>query len=218
MCGLAWAGTGEIRSPAHFETRELKAVAEPGQAVLELCYNYTNRGDLPLIVREFEQTCGCMEGEWDGVPVEPGEQGRITSRFLTRGLRGTVRKSLRVRFLESGSVKLVAEVTIPEIVSYSAKALRWEVGEEARPKEVDIAISERVPVRVLSVSANHPMFSCELVPLQEARSYRIIVTPRDTAAPRICVLQVRTDSKDPRDALKGLFAVVEKPKAGGDAS
>jgi len=91
MCGLAWAGTGEIRSPAHFETRELKAVAEPGQAVLELCYNYTNRGDLPLIVREFEQTCGCMEGEWDGVPVEPGEQGRITSRFLTRGLRGTVR-------------------------------------------------------------------------------------------------------------------------------
>jgi len=38
MCGLAWAGTGEIRSAAHFETRELKAVAEPGQAVLELCY------------------------------------------------------------------------------------------------------------------------------------------------------------------------------------
>ena len=186
-------------------------VAGPGRAVLELSYEYTNRGELPLLVEGFGGSCGCLQGEWDGVPVEPGARGRITARFLTRGLRGTVRKSMRVRFLESGSVKLTAEVTIPEVVSYSAHALRWPVGGECEPQEVDIGILPGAAVRVLSVSANSPAFGCELVTIEQARRYRIVVTPRDTAAARIGVLQVRTDSGDPRDALKGLFAVVEQP-------
>ena len=52
--------------------------------------------------------------------------------------------------------------------------------------------------------------SCELLAGGDARTWRIVITPRDTASARVCVLQVRTDSKDPRDALHGLFALVEK--------
>jgi hypothetical protein len=115
---------------AKFDSREIRTEAEPGAAVVELCYEFTNTGDFPLAVESFSQSCGCMRGSWNGVPVEPGARGSITARLLTRGLRGKVRKSPHVGFFESGDVELIGEV--------------------------------------------------------------------------------RTDSKDPRDALHGLFALVEK--------
>ena len=222
---VACAGTCEVRAAAtpassppapqsavaaKFDSKVIKTEAEPGAAVVELCYEFTNTGDFPLAVEEFSQNCGCMLGSWNGVPVEPGARGRITARLLTRGLRGKVRKTLHVKFLESGDVELTGEVSIPEVLTYSTQTLRWKVGGEPLSKQVDIAVNPKTPVKVLSVSANDPAFSCELLAGGDARTWRIVITPRDTNTARVCVLQVRTDSKDPRDALHGLFALVEK--------
>jgi len=200
---------------AKFDTREIRTGVEPGVEVVDLCYEFTNTGEIPLVVEEFLNSCGCMQGGWDGVPVAPGARGKITAKFLTKGLRGTVRKSLHVSFVEGGAVELVAEVRIAEALTYSAQTLRWSIGEALRSQQVDIVISSKAAVRVLSVSGNSPAFGCELVTVDEGRAYRIIVTPRDTAAEDVCVLQVRTDSKDPRDAVHGLFALVERPKPQG---
>jgi hypothetical protein len=152
-----------------------------------------------------------MTGEWDGKPVEPGATGRIKARFLTAGLRGKIRKTLKVRFLELGTVELAGEVTIPETLTYSAQTLRWNVGEASSPKQVDIKIHSTKPVKVLSVNNTDPAFTTSLTTVKEGRGYRITVTPRDTLADRVGVFQVRTDASDPRDAIQGLFAVIEKP-------
>ena len=200
---------------ARFDRKEIKTEALPGIAVVDLCYEFTNTGDIPLVVQEFSQSCGCMQGAWDGVPVEPGARGKISAKFLTKGLRGTVRKSLHVKFVEVGVVELVAEVKISEALVYSAQTLRWVTGEEPRSQQVDIAVNPKTPVRVLSVSGNDPTFACELQTIEDACAYKIIITPSDTKTERICILQVRTDSKDPRDALHGLFALVGKTKPEG---
>jgi len=202
-------------SQAAFDTREVKTTVEPGVAVVELCYEFRNNGDFPLAVEGFIHSCGCMVGEWDGKPVDPGATGRIRAKFLTAGLRGKVRKSLHVCFFEVGTVELVAEVVIPEAITYSAQTLRWKIGEALKSKEVDIAINPKTPLRVLSVAGNDPAFSCELLTVEDARGYKIVITPRDTGTARVCVLQVRTDSKDPRDTLHGLFALVENAKPKG---
>ena len=209
------AAARTVAVAAKFDTREIKVAAEPGVGVVELSFEFTNTGEIPLVVEEFSQSCGCMQGSWNGVPVAPGARGKITAKLLTTGLRGTVRKALRVKFLEGGVVELVGEVKIPEAVTYSAQTLRWGLGETPGPKQVDIVVTAKAPLRVLSVSVNSSAFARELLTIEDGRRYRIIVTPRDTAATRVCVLQVRTDSKDPRDSLKGLFALVEEPKRQG---
>ncbi len=200
---------------AKFDTREIKTTAEPGADVVEFCFEFTNTGEIPLAVDEFSKLCGCMQGGWSGVPVAPGARGKITAKLLTKGLRGTVRKSVHVKFVEGGVVELIGEVKIPEALAYSAQSLHWKVGEAPISKQVDIEVTSKAPVRVLSVTANDPVFSCELQGLNDARSYRIVITPRNTDTTRVCILQVRTDSKDPRDALHGLFALVVAPKPEG---
>jgi hypothetical protein len=209
--GLAHAKTDSVT--ARFDQLEIKTTALPGVGVVDLEYEYTNTGEFPLAIEGFTQSCGCMAGEWDGVPVEPGAKGRIKAKFLTQGLRGSVSKHLFVRFVGSGPVKLVAEVKISESLIYSAHTLHWTLGESPSPKEVDVNVNEKTPLHVLSVSANDPSFSCELKTIKDSLNYKIIITPTDTRTERVCVLQVRTDSKDPRDALQGLFALVEKPQS-----
>jgi hypothetical protein len=200
---------------ARFDSREIKTTAKPGAAAVEFCYEFTNTGETPLAVEELSQSCGCMKAGWNGVPVQPGARGKITAKMLTKGLRGTVRKSVSVKFFEGGVVELVGEVNIPEALTYSAQSMRWTVGDALEPKQVDISVTTTPPVRVLSVSANDPSFICELQNIDATSGYRIVVTPRDTATTRVCVLQVRTDSKDPRDALHGLFALVENARPEG---
>ncbi len=208
---------------AVFEAREIKTTVEPGVTVVDLFYEFKNTGDFPLAVEAFSHSCGCMTGEWEGKPIDPGATGKITAKFLTAGLRGKVRKSLRVRFLDLGTVELVAEVTIPEAITYSAQTLRWGLGAATQTQQVDIATHTKSPLHVLSVSGNDPAFTSTLETLEDGKRYRVVITPRDTKTERVCVLQVRTDAKDSRDALQGLFAMVEKsaaiapatPKGGG---
>jgi hypothetical protein len=195
---------------AVFTTRRIKTTVEPGMGEVALTYEFTNKTDLPLAVEEFSHTCGCMLGEWDGKPVEIGATGKITAKFLTKGLRGTVTKSLLVKFVGIGTVELAAEVTIPETLTYSAQTLRWPVGGNPEPRVVDVAVKSARPVRVLSVRGD-TAFDTSLDTVEEGRRYRITITPRDTNAERVGVFQVRTDATDPRDALQGLFALVERP-------
>ena len=200
---------------AKFDTREIKTAAEPGADVVELCYEFTNTGEIPLVVEDFSHGCGCIQGAWNGVPVMPGARGKITAKLLTKGLRGTVRKSVHVKFVEGGTVELIGEVKIPEALTYSTQFLSWRIGETPTSKQVDIKVTSQAPLRVLSVTGNDPAFSCELQGTVDARGYRVVIKPRDTDSERVCIVQVRTDSKDPRDALHGLFAVVEKPRQKG---
>lgn len=178
---------------------------------LELTYEFRNSGDLPLVVDRFFQSCGCMLGEWDGVPVEPGAVGRIKAKFLTKGLRGVIRKTLQVKFVECGTVELVAEVTIPEVINYSARTLRWSVGEKPEPRIISIVVKSDRPVHVMSVKGDAG-FDTKLETVEDGRHYRIAITPSDTSAERVGVFQVRTDAKDPRDALQGIFALVQKDR------
>ena len=207
--------SGQSAFAARFDNTDIKATAEPGADVVDFCYHFTNTGDIPLVVQEFVQSCGCMKGEWDGIPVQPGAKGKINAKLLTKGLRGKVRKSLHVKFIASGAVDLTGEVEIPEALSYSERTLHWTVSESPQPKQVDIIIQSKTPLRVLSVSNNDPTFSCEFKTVEEGQHYQIVITPRETKTARVCVMQVRTDSKDPRDAMQGLFAIVENAKTEG---
>jgi hypothetical protein len=208
------AEVGEKVEPVpelRFLSRDATATVEPNKQVAELIYTFTNTSGMPAMVEEFHQSCGCMTGEWDEKPVDPGATGKIKAKFLTTGLRGKVRKSLKVKFVEMGTVELTAEVTIPDTLTYSSQTLRWNVGEATAEKHVDITVNSEKPVKVLSVVNSDPAFTTKLTTTEEGRSYRITVTPRDTSGDKVGVFQVRTDATDPRDALQGLFAVIEKP-------
>ena len=55
-------------------------------------FTFTNTGDAPLIIHQFQSSCGCLVPYWDREPVAPGASGNVRLLCDTRRV-GPFRKS-----------------------------------------------------------------------------------------------------------------------------
>lgn len=55
-------------------------------------FSFTNTGDAPLIIANFQSSCGCLAPYWDREPVAPGASGNVRLLYDTRRV-GPFRKT-----------------------------------------------------------------------------------------------------------------------------
>ena len=60
-------------------------------------FKFKNVGDAPLIISSIEKTCGCTTPEFTKNPVKPGETGKITIIYDSKGHKGFQNKRLIVK-------------------------------------------------------------------------------------------------------------------------
>ena len=58
-------------------------------------FEFTNKGQAPLVISEVEGSCGCTVAEYTKEPVLPGKKGKVKATFDAAAL-GKFRKSIRV--------------------------------------------------------------------------------------------------------------------------
>jgi len=90
---------------------------------------FTNTGDQPLIVTQFQSSCGCLVPSWDHDPVLPGRKGSVRLRYDTNRV-GPINKSAT---LTSNSVD-------------KPVLLLWIKG-EVRPRTVEVTPAAPAPSR-----------------------------------------------------------------------
>ena len=59
-------------------------------------FNFTNTGDLPLIISKIETTCGCTVGEYTKTPVKSGEKGFVKVTMTPAGVALPFNKAITV--------------------------------------------------------------------------------------------------------------------------
>ncbi|MDR2963604.1 MAG: DUF1573 domain-containing protein [Bacteroidales bacterium] len=64
--------------------------------VVEHVYTFTNTGEHDLVLRDVKPSCGCTTPDFTRVPVKPGEQGKITVKFDSKGKPGNQIKTVNV--------------------------------------------------------------------------------------------------------------------------
>lgn len=85
--------TGQSNGPRiHFE-QEMHDYCTIAFASDGRCsFTFTNTGDAPLIITNFQSSCGCLAPYWDREPVLPGASGKVRLLYDTRRA-GPFRKS-----------------------------------------------------------------------------------------------------------------------------
>jgi hypothetical protein len=58
-------------------------------------FNFTNKGDKPLVITNVQSSCGCTVPTWTQEPVEPGKKGTVTIVYNTK-LPGVFNKTVVV--------------------------------------------------------------------------------------------------------------------------
>jgi hypothetical protein len=60
-------------------------------------FKFKNVGNAPLIITSIEKTCGCTSPEYSSQPIQPGEDGKITIVYDSKGHKGFQNKRLVVK-------------------------------------------------------------------------------------------------------------------------
>lgn len=60
-------------------------------------FKFKNVGNAPLIITDIEKTCGCTSPEFTKEPLKPGESGKITITYDSKGHKGFQNKRLIVK-------------------------------------------------------------------------------------------------------------------------
>jgi len=59
-------------------------------------FEFTNKGDAPLVVNRVQASCGCTTPTWTKEPVEAGKKGIITVTYNPSGRPGMFTKSITI--------------------------------------------------------------------------------------------------------------------------
>src|ERR1035437_6338370 len=59
-------------------------------------FDFTNKGNAPLVVNRVQASCGCTTPTWTKEPIEPGKTGTISVTYNTSGRPGVFTKSINV--------------------------------------------------------------------------------------------------------------------------
>lgn len=74
------------------ETHDFGTIKEGPEAVFD--FIFTNVGKEPLIIQDCKASCGCTTPDWTKAPVLPGQKGKISVKYDTKGRPGTFNKSI----------------------------------------------------------------------------------------------------------------------------
>lgn len=88
VIGLGIAGRAQVK-PAVAEFKFETEVHDFGKIALNkpasYTFNFTNVGEIPLIISKIETTCGCTVGEYTKTPVKKGEKGFVKVTITPSG-------------------------------------------------------------------------------------------------------------------------------------
>jgi hypothetical protein len=57
-------------------------------------FQFTNNGDVPLVIKSARGSCGCTVPDWPKEPIAPGKTGEIKVQFNSSGKPGTQSKTV----------------------------------------------------------------------------------------------------------------------------
>lgn len=207
-----------------FEATVVQLSVKPNDKAVDAVWNYTNHWEIPLLVERFDQSCGCLSGKVapsGHEAVAPGKSGAIRARFTPSNHRGLLRKSLHVRFVgHEMPVELIVEATIPSTVGLSTRELHWKPDPKSPSAQtIDITSGTGADFAITGLlGVPESRFTITSETLTENRHYRLSITPVGTPGDGIDILQIRTDSPDPRDRVLAVFLCIETPPAAAETS
>ncbi len=121
------------------EVHDFGTVKEGVQA--EWTFKFTNIGKEPLVITNVQASCGCTTPTWTKEPVKPGESGKVTAIYNSKGRPGNFNKAVTI----NSNAKTAQKVLFIK-GNVEAEAAAASSSESAMPVKKDVAMpSENKP-------------------------------------------------------------------------
>lgn len=197
-----------------FDSTLVRIEVKPNQSTFDAEWTYTNHREFPLMVEAVESSCGCLAAKsTDYQPLAKNQSGTIRATFTPGNHRGVLRKSLHVRFVGYDKpVELVVEAHIPTPVELSTNELDWKSNALDQTRTLDVTSGTGASFQITGLlGIAESQYQIRQESIQPGTHYRLHITPTAQTTSGIQILQIRTDSPDPRDQVMAVFLRNSEP-------
>ena len=80
--------------------------------IIQHTYNFTNSGDAPLVISDYNVACTCTKLKYPKEPILPGEAGQLELSFDTNGKYGFQKRKVEIFSNATKSVSLLFKVNV----------------------------------------------------------------------------------------------------------
>ncbi|MBT3482870.1 MAG: DUF1573 domain-containing protein [Opitutales bacterium] len=192
LAGLAlilFSTTATAANALSWEQTIINEDAEIGQAEVNAYYAFTNTSNSTITITKTQASCGCTVPSLEKETYAPGEAGKLLATFSIENRVGKQHKEITVETQEGGkkrSYKLTLNVDIPQLIQLKRRALLWKIGEDAEPKDCEIEIHSKYPMKIAGVLSKvagdaESNFIFEIEEVKPNHQYVLRIIPKDTS-------------------------------------
>ncbi len=161
-----------------------EARTAPFQTALDVSFTFKNTAAHPVVIREVETNCDCVEAAADRKSYQPGETGRLVAHFSVGDRFGLYERLISVTTDESPDpVLLRVRITAPDLAVVTPRALNWKQGAPAPEQTIELRATEGLTIDFSQAEPTDESFRVRLETVKPGKLYRLHATPVSTATP-----------------------------------
>jgi len=185
-----------------FDQPEQSFMVKPEQEMIVAKYRFTNAGKESVKIENVQTSCGCTTAALKKTDYATGESGEIEAKFSFGGRVGKQEKAIVVTTSQTRDKPTVLRllVDIKDPIQIQPELVLWRIGEQPKPKKIQITVADDASAKVVSVASDNPSIKAELTEVKPGKEYEIEVTPTDLSRPAGATFLIRTDypTQNPR--------------------
>ncbi len=199
----------QVAQALDWESRSRELRVAPLQTEVEVVFHFVNRGAAPVLIRDIQTNCDCLEAAPDRKTYLPGERGTIKALFTVGDRLGMYERSITVTTDEGGEpVRLAVRVDVPAAAEVLPRTVEWKVNDPPAGRTVELVVSPGLAIQFSQAAVTSADFSARLVPVEEGRRYQVVITPQSTAAPASAAVRLRGKARTGQDIVISAYAYV----------
>ena len=146
--------------------------AAPGDTNVVAHYTFTNSGTKAITIAAVATSCDCTTASMNKKIYRPGEKGEVTAIFTVANRTGVHDKTITVKSNDpKGPTALFKlRITIGDLIKIKPATIEWRTDEPKAPKTVMLDVAYNLPIHVLSVKSDSPMFMPKLQTLLDGQA------------------------------------------------
>lgn len=163
-----------------WETRQIQLDAKLGDKEAVAVFHFKNTGSAAIVITQIQPTCTCTTVDLFKWSYAPGESGEIKAVFTFGDRVGPQEKFINVTTDDPVTpiTLLSLQITIPELLSYTPRILRWTKGSPPTEQSVAIAVAESHRISTVEITDPKPeAFTVRIEPVEPGKKYALFVRP-----------------------------------------
>jgi len=192
-----------------WKTTELSTRTQYFQSEIEVSFDFSNRSERPVLIRDLETSCSCLQAVSDLKSYPPGASGKITARFTVGDRQGVYERIITVVTDEPDEPRrLIVRIEVPALAEISPRSVEWVLNEAPVEKIVEIRSAAGLEIAFTDAQATGEEFEVDLRSVVPGRFYRLAIKPKSTAKPAGIAVRLTGREKSGHDILVSAYASV----------